>query len=101
MHLPEPAEEPFNIDEIEANIRALIASFATEIPGMIVGVRGGSVEVRIGDRPPVMITELEGRLVARPVRCNYGSVPVPMFSILCASRRVLPEILSPRREDKN
>ena len=33
---------------------------------MIVGVRGGSVEVRIGDRPPVMITELEGRLVAPP-----------------------------------
>ena len=66
VHLPEPGDEPFNIDEIEANIRALIASFATEIPGMIVGVRGGSVEVRIGDRPPVMITELEGRLVAPP-----------------------------------
>ena len=66
VRLPEPADEPFNIDEIEANIRALIASFATEIPGMIVGVRGGSVEVRIGDRPPLMITELEGRLVAPP-----------------------------------
>ena len=66
VRLPEPADKPFNIDEIEANIRALIASFATEIPGMIVGVRGGSVEVRIGDRPPVMITELEGRLVAPP-----------------------------------
>ena len=66
VRLPEPADEPFNIDELEANIRALIASFATEIPGMIVGVRGGSVEVRIGDRPPLMITELEGRLVAPP-----------------------------------
>jgi AsmA-like C-terminal region/AsmA family len=66
VHLPEPGDEPFNIDELEANIRALIASIATEIPGMIVGVTGGSVEVRIGDRPPVMITELEGRLVAPP-----------------------------------
>ncbi|HEY6365344.1 MAG TPA: AsmA family protein, partial [Candidatus Binatia bacterium] len=66
VRFPEPADEPFNIDEIEANIRALMASFATEIPGIIVGVRGGSVEVRIGDRPPVMITELEGRLVAPP-----------------------------------
>jgi AsmA-like C-terminal region len=66
VRLPEPGEEPFNFEEIEANIRALIASFATEIPGMIVGVTGGSVEVRIGDRPPVMITELEGRLVAPP-----------------------------------
>lgn len=66
VRLPEPAEERFNIDEIEANIRALIDSFATEIPGMIVGVKAGSVEVRIGDRPPVMITELGGRLVAPP-----------------------------------
>ena len=66
VRLPEPGDEPFNIDEIEASIRALIASFATEIPGMIVGVKDGSVEVRIGDRPPVMITELEGRLMAPP-----------------------------------
>ncbi len=66
VHLPEWGEEPFNIDEIEGKIRALVASFATEIPGMIVGVRGGSVEVRIGDRPPVVIKELEGRLVAPP-----------------------------------
>ena len=66
VRLPEPGEEPFNIDEIEANIRSLLASIATEIPGMVVGVSGGSVEVRIGDRPLVMITELEGRLVAPP-----------------------------------
>jgi hypothetical protein len=66
VRLPEPGDEPFNIDELEASIRALINSFATEIPGMIVGVTGGSVEIRIGERPPVMITELEGRLVAPP-----------------------------------
>ena len=75
VRLPEWAEEPFNIDEIEANIRALIDSFATEIPGMIVGVKGGSVEVRIGDRPPLMITELRGRLVAPPgaIKLQFSS----------------------------
>ena len=66
VRLSEPGEEPFNFDEIEGKIRALVASFATEIPGMIVGVRDGSVEIRIGDRPPVVIKELEGRLVAPP-----------------------------------
>jgi hypothetical protein len=66
VQLPEPGDEPFNIDELEASIREFIASIATEIPGMNVGITGGSVEVRIGDRPPVMITELEGRLVAPP-----------------------------------
>ena len=66
VHLPEPAKEPFNLDELEGQIRSLIASFAAEIPGMIVTVSGGSVEVKIGDRPPVVITELDGRLVAPP-----------------------------------
>ena len=66
VHLPEWSEEPFDIDSIEGQIRALVTSFATEIPGMIVGVRDGSLEVRIGDRPPVVIQELEGRLVAPP-----------------------------------
>ncbi len=65
VQLSEWAEEPFNIDEIESKIRVLVASFA-EIPGRIVGVRGGSVEIRIGDRPPVVIKELEGRVVAPP-----------------------------------
>jgi hypothetical protein len=66
LRLPEPADEPFNIDEIEGQIRSLLASLATAIPGMAVTVTGGSAEIRIGDRPPVVITGLDGRLVAPP-----------------------------------
>jgi hypothetical protein len=66
VRLPESGEEPFNIDEIETSIRSLLASLATEIPGMIVTVKDGSAEVMIGDRAPIMITDLEGRLVAPP-----------------------------------
>ena len=66
VHLSEWAEEPLNIDEIEGKIRALLASLAANIPGIVVTVKGGSVEIRIGDRPPVMINDLDGRLVAPP-----------------------------------
>ncbi|HXV78842.1 MAG TPA: AsmA-like C-terminal region-containing protein [Candidatus Binatia bacterium] len=66
VHLPEPAEEPLNLDELEGQIRSLIASLTAEIPGMVVTVRGGSVEVKVGNRPPVVISELDGRLVAPP-----------------------------------
>src|SRR4030095_314215 len=66
VRLPEPAEEPFNMDEIEGQIRSLLASFAANTPGMIVTVSGGSGEVRIGDRPPIIISGLDGRLVAPP-----------------------------------
>jgi hypothetical protein len=66
VRLPEPGDEPFNIDEIEGQIRSLLASLAAAIPGMAVTVTGGSAEIRIGDRPPLVITGLDGRLVAPP-----------------------------------
>ncbi|MGB7951309.1 MAG: hypothetical protein WCH75_26805, partial [Candidatus Binatia bacterium] len=66
VRLPEPTEEPFNLDELEGQIRSLIAALAAEIPGMIITVTGASIEVRIGERPPVTITELDGSLVAPP-----------------------------------
>src|SRR5262245_39874473 len=66
VRVPEPGEEPFNFDEVEGQVRSLLASMAAQIPGMILSVRGGSAEMRIGDRPPVEITGLDGRLVAPP-----------------------------------
>src|SRR5215831_7032277 len=66
VRLSEPGEGPFNIDEIEGQIRSLLASMAEQIPGMILSVGGGSAEIKIGDKPPVVITGLDGRLVAPP-----------------------------------
>ena len=43
-----------------------LASLAAKFPAWSLTVRGGSAEIRIGDRPPVVITELDGRLVAPP-----------------------------------
>src|SRR5215471_7019996 len=60
VRLSEPGEEPFNIDEIEGQIPSLVASMAAQIPGMILSVRGGSAEIKIGDRPSVAITGLAG-----------------------------------------
>ena len=66
VRLPEPGKEAFNIDEIETNIRSLLASFSREVPGIVVTVRNGSAEIKIGNRSPVMITDFAGRLAAPP-----------------------------------
>ena len=66
VHLSEWAEEPFNIDEIEGKIRSILAALATEIPGIVVTVRDGSAEIKIGDRPAVIFTDFDGRLRAPP-----------------------------------
>ena len=66
VRLPEPAEGAFNIDEIESKIRSIITTLGKEIPGIAATVRGGSAEIKIGDRPAVIITDFDGRLKASP-----------------------------------
>src|SRR5262245_26087466 len=93
--LSEPGEEPFNIDEIEGQIRSLLASMAAQIPRMILSVRGGSAEIKIGDKPPVVITGLDGRLVAPPgeLDLQFGS-RADVFDSLRIQGRINGETLT-------
>src|SRR5215510_15890847 len=95
VRVPEPGEEPFNFDEIESRIRSLLVSMAAQIPGMILSVRGGSAEMRIGDRPPVEITGLDGRLVAPPgeLDLQFGS-RANVFDSLRVQGRINGETLT-------
>src|SRR5262250_2593164 len=94
VRLSEPGEEPFNIDEIEGQIRSLLASMAAQIPGLILSVRGGSAEIKIGERPPVVITGLDGRLVAPPgeLDLQFGS-RADVFDSLRVQGRINGETL--------
>jgi hypothetical protein len=66
VRLPEPAEAPPHTDQIEGRIRSLLASLAVNCSGMTITVSDGSAEIRIGERPPLAITDVGGRLVAPP-----------------------------------
>ena len=70
LRLPGWAEEPFDIDEIEGKMRSILAAMASEIPGLLVTVRNGSAEIKIGDRPAVIFTDFDGRLRAPPGDVN-------------------------------
>src|SRR4030095_13462710 len=101
VRLPEPGEEPLNIDEIEGQIRSLLASMASAIPGMSVTVSGASAEVRIGDRPLVMITGLEGRLVAPPGETHLQfSSSANIFDSLRVEGRINVETLTTKGQIK-
>jgi hypothetical protein len=65
VRLPEPGAE-FNLAEIEGRIRSVVASIASAIPGTAVTVTGGSAEVTVGNRRPIVLTGLEGSLAAPP-----------------------------------
>jgi hypothetical protein len=66
LRLPGWAEEPFDVDEIEGKIRSILAALALETPGLLLTVRNGSAEIKIGDRPAVIFTDFDGRLRAPP-----------------------------------
>ena len=59
-------EKPLDIDAVEGQLRALLTSLATQAPRLIVVVSDSSVELRSGARPPLIITNLNGRLRAPP-----------------------------------
>jgi hypothetical protein len=66
VHLPEWSKEPFDIDDIEGKIRSILAALAAEVPGIVVTVKSGSAEIKSNDRPSVIITDFDGRLLASP-----------------------------------
>jgi len=66
LTLPEAPEKPLDPDKVEAGLRDLIASLTAQAPGLIVAVSGSSIDVRVGARPPLTISDLNGRLVAPP-----------------------------------
>src|SRR5215510_13655048 len=59
-------EKALDIDAVEGDLRALLTSLATQAPRLIVVVSDSSVELRSGARPPLIITDLNGRLLAPP-----------------------------------
>src|SRR5262245_15575800 len=77
LALPEEMEKPLSLDEVEVQLRNLLSSLAVQVPRLIVVVSDSSIELRIGERPPLTITNLNGRLVAPPsaldIRLRAGS----------------------------
>src|SRR5262249_42716596 len=95
VRVPEPGEEPFNVDEIEGQIRSLLASMAARITGLILSVRGGSVEILITDRPHVVILGLDVRHVTPPgdLDLQFGS-RANVFDSLRVQGRINGETLA-------
>src|SRR5215813_13486278 len=64
LTLPEAPDEPLDVDAIEAQLRALLASLVAQTPRLIIAISDGSGEIRIGTRPPLTLANLNGRVTA-------------------------------------
>src|SRR5499425_168592 len=66
LALPAEKENVLNIDAVEGQLRDLLTSLARQAPRLIVAVSDSSLELRIGARPSLIITNLNGHLRAPP-----------------------------------
>jgi hypothetical protein len=64
--LPEAADGPLDLGTLEARVRTLLGGLAARARGTTIAFTSGTVEVKIGDRLPLVVTDLDGRLLAPP-----------------------------------
>ena len=66
LSLALPGEKVLDVDTMETKLRDLLSSLAAQAPRLIVVVSDGSIELKLGGRPPLTIANLNGRLLAPP-----------------------------------
>lgn len=95
IHLPENSEKPFDVEAVEREIRSALIRFTTELPAPRIGVSGGSAEIRIGDKPPVLLRNVAARTVASPAELGFEiSARSNLFERLRIEGNISPQNLA-------
>ena len=60
---PTPAQpRPFSLKDTEASVRAVLAQIQNTVPGVNAEIDAGQVELRIGQRPPLLVERIDVHL---------------------------------------
>jgi hypothetical protein len=71
IRLAQRAAEPFNLDELENEIRAALVALTRALPTVRVELTDGSAEINIGDQPPLVVENLAVQTVASPDELRF------------------------------
>lgn len=71
IRLPRNSEEPFDLEELEKQIRSVLARLPKDYPAPRVDVSDGSAEINIGDKPAVTLETVEVQTTASPVELSF------------------------------
>ena len=58
----QPQPRPFSLKDTEASVRAVLAQIQNTVPGVNADVEAGQVELRIGQRPPMLVERIDVHL---------------------------------------
>ena len=62
VRLPARNQEPFDLDAVEAKVRAAVEGLALAFPGMNLRLRNGAADIAIAGRQSLMITDIDASL---------------------------------------
>ncbi|MGH7795186.1 MAG: AsmA-like C-terminal domain-containing protein [Candidatus Binatia bacterium] len=85
IHLPESSDKRFELQELEKTIRSALVRLTTELPAPRIDVADGSAEIRIGDKPPVLLENIAGHAVGSAADLRFE---VSARSNLCERLRI-------------
>jgi hypothetical protein len=71
IHLPERPEKPLDLEELERQIRFALVRFTSEALAPRIDVPDGAAEIRIGDKPPVMLESVVAQTVSSPAELRF------------------------------
>jgi len=66
VYLPESLEKPLDLEELEKQIRSALVRFTGELLAPRLDVSDGAAEIRIGDKPPVILENVAAQIVDSP-----------------------------------
>jgi len=71
IRLPEHAAKPFDLEESEKQIRSALVRFTSELLAPRIDVFDGSAEIRIGDKPPVILENVAAHSFGSPTELRF------------------------------
>ena len=72
IRLPESLGERFDLEEWEGQIRSALVRFTKEWPVPRIELAGGSAEIGIGDKPPMLLEDVGAQTLASPEEVRFA-----------------------------
>ena len=99
IRLPERSEKPFDLEDLEKQIRSALVRFTTELPAPRIDLLDGSAEIKIGDKPPVLLESVSAQIVGSPAEIRFElSARSNLCERLRIEGKISPESLTSQLE---
>jgi hypothetical protein len=85
LRLLESATKPLDLEALEEQVSSALARFTKELPAPRIDVSNGSAEIRVADKPPIILENVAAQTLASAAELRFE---LSTGSSLCASLKI-------------